>query len=324
MSDLQLKAIFLARRVCCASLLLLVGARQLAAGPVSSFDDIDFWVGSGSNRAAVAIEWSEGAIARPTLVWGFRWDGVATGQTMLSAVVTADPGLFAKSGGFGGLGSSLYGLGYDDGDGEFALDDDTAFDEFGFAAADGPADGAQAIDADDYYNEGWFFGFWNYGYSDGNPFAGGEWKPSQVGMDGRTLQDGDWDSWAFHAPANQAAFQEFADNPIAAEPPASGDNADFNSDGVVDGSDFLAWQRGFGTVDSAGLEQGDANGDGLVDAADLNAWSTAYGMDATPSNSSSLATTVPEPATVGLVIASLMAASVARRRNLRNGVVAWK
>jgi hypothetical protein len=303
----------------------LLPVDRAVAGPVASFDDISFWVGEGDNRAAEAIEWSEGATARTTLVWGFRWDGVATGQTMLSAVVAADPRLFAKSGGFSGLGASLYGLGYDDGDDEFALDDDTTFDEFGFAAVDGPADGAQAIDAEDYYNEGWFLGFWNYGYSDGNPFAGGQWKPSQVGMGGRALQDGDWDSWAFHAPANQAAFQEFADAPFAAEPPVSDDNADFNGDGIVDGSDFLTWQRGFGTLDGAELEQGDANGDGLVDGADLNAWSAAFGVGAAPPNVSSLATAVPEPATVGLgVAAALFIVAIARCRNLQNGIAAWK
>jgi hypothetical protein len=132
-----------------------------AAGPVDSFDDIEFWVGSGSNQAAVAIDWFKDSTDDPALVWGFRWDGAATGQTMLNAIVAADPRLFAKSGGFGGLGSSLYGLGYDDGDGEFALDDDTVFDEFGFAASAGPADLGMAVDADDLYREGWFLGYWH-------------------------------------------------------------------------------------------------------------------------------------------------------------------
>ncbi len=294
---------------------------QLPAAPVTSFDDVAYWVGTGSNRAAVAIDWFRDSTEEPAVVWGFRWDGAATGQTMLSAVVAADPRLFAKSGGFGGLGSSLYGLGYDDGDGEFALDDDTAFDEFGFAASDGPADLATAVDVDDLYREGWFTGYWHYGRSIGNPYNGGSWQSSQSGMTGRTLQNGDWDSWVF---SESFVATPFAENPVAAEPPASDDNADFNSDGVVDGSDFLAWQRGFGTIGGAELEQGDANGDGLVDAADLNAWSTDYGTGATPPSGRSLATVVPEPATFGLIVASLAAASVARRMNLKSGGVTWK
>jgi hypothetical protein len=295
-------------------------ALPASAGPVASFDDIEFWVGQGNNRAVVVIDWFENSTEVPALAWGFRWDGAATGQTMLSAVIAADPRLYAKSGGFGGLGASLYGLGYDDGDGQFALNDETAFDEQGFADSEGPADGAVAVDANDYYREGWIEGFWNYGYSVGSPFPGETWKPSQVGMSGRPLHDGDWDSWAFHAPVNDVAFQTFAQNPVAAELPPSNDNADFNGDGVVDGGDFLAWQRGFGAT-GAQLEQGDANDDGAVDAADLAAWSTAFGAGAATTNANTLALAVPESTTMGLfIVAGVWAVAVARRRNLRNGV----
>lgn len=292
------------------------------AGPVDSFDDVDFWVGAGSNRAAVAIDWFKDSTDEPALVWGFRWDGVATGQTMLNAIVAADPRLFAKSEGHGALGSAIYGLGYDDGDGEFALDDNTVFDELGFAASPGPADLGVAVDADDLYREGWFLGFWHYGQSVGNPYAGGSWQAAQMGMTGRTLNDGDWDSWVY---TESFSATPFAQNPVAAEPPASGDNADFNGDGVVDGNDFLAWQRSFGMTSGVELEHGDANSDGLVDAVDLNAWSAAFGASAAPPNVSALATAVPEPTTVGLsVAAALFVVAIARRRNFQNGIAAWK
>ena len=54
-------------------------------------------------------------------------------------------------------------------------------------------------------------------------------------------------------------------------------NADFDNDNDVDGSDFLAWQRGFGTTGTATIEQGDANGDTDVDANDLAIWQTQFG-----------------------------------------------
>lgn len=299
--------------------LLLVD--RSAAGPVDSFDDVEFWVGAGSNRAAVAIDWDKNSTATPALVWGFRWDGAATGQTMLNAIVAGDPRLFAKSEGHGSLGSAIYGLGYDDGDGEFALNDDTVFDELGFAESAGPADLGAAIDPDDLYREGWFLGYWHYGLSVGNPYDGGSWKASQTGMTGRTLSDGDWDSWTY---TESFSAMPFAQNPVAAEPPASGDNADFNSDGVVDGSDFLAWQRGFGTS-GAQLDQGDANGDGAVDAADLAAWNTAFGAGVVMTNANTLALAVPEPMTFGPTIAAgMLAIAVARRRNVRNGVAACR
>lgn len=299
----------------------LVLVDHSAASPVDSFDDIEFWVGTGSKSAAVAIDWFKDSTDEPAIVWGFRWDGTATGQTMLSAIVAADPRVVVKSEGHGALGSAIYGLGYDDGDGEFALDDDTVFDELGFAASDGPADLGAAIDPDDLYREGWFLGYWHYGLSVGNPYGGGSWKASQAGMTGRTLSDGDWDSWVY---TESFSAMPFAQNPVAAEPPASVDNADFNGDGVVDGSDFLAWQRGFGAT-GAQLEQGDANGDGAVDAADLAAWNTAFGAGAVTTNANTLALAVPEPTTLGLtltIVAGVLAVATARRRNFRNGVAA--
>ena len=54
----------------------------------------------------------------------------------------------------------------------------------------------------------------------------------------------------------------------------SEDSADFDGNGLVDGRDFLIWQRGFGTGTS--LSQGDANNDGSVNAADLAIWQDRY------------------------------------------------
>ena len=53
-------------------------------------------------------------------------------------------------------------------------------------------------------------------------------------------------------------------------------SADFDTDGDVDGADFLAWQRGFGTA-SPTPSEGDADFDADVDAADLGIWQTNYG-----------------------------------------------
>lgn len=56
---------------------------------------------------------------------------------------------------------------------------------------------------------------------------------------------------------------------------------DFNGDGQVNGRDFLAWQRGFGTPAlQATAENGDADGDRDVDGADLALWQANYGQSA--------------------------------------------
>ena len=63
------------------------------------FDDIGFWVGSGANQAALVIDWNgpDGSGSEPvSYAWGFRWDGVATGQNMLAAVINADANLYGR------------------------------------------------------------------------------------------------------------------------------------------------------------------------------------------------------------------------------------
>ena len=79
-------------------------------------------------------------------------------------------------------------------------------------------------------------------------------------------------------------------------------SADFDSDGDVDGVDFLTWQRGFGIGTSTA--EGDANGDNIVNAADLAIWESQYGgTSAAPA----LTTAVPEPG--GLLLVSTLLAS---------------
>lgn len=70
------------------------------------------------------------------------------------------------------------------------------------------------------------------------------------------------------------------------------EDADFNDDDIVDGADFLIWQRGLGTGTT--LAEGDANGDMIVDHADLLLWEAQYG---TSGGLSSHALAVPEPGT---------------------------
>jgi len=53
-------------------------------------------------------------------------------------------------------------------------------------------------------------------------------------------------------------------------------SADFDSDGDVDGADFLAWQRGFGTL-AAVKSDGDANDDSNVNSVDLGMWESSFG-----------------------------------------------
>ena len=72
--------------------------------------------------------------------------------------------------------------------------------------------------------------------------------------------------------------------------PSGPEPGDFDSDGDVDGADFLVWQRTFGGSAIPAGAGADSNGDGIVDAADLANWVSHY-YQSVQSNSSA----VPEP-----------------------------
>jgi hypothetical protein len=86
--------------------------------------------------------------------------------------------------------------------------------------------------------------------------------------------------------------------------------ADFDSDGEVDGADFVTWQTHFPTASGATEATGDANGDGDVDGDDFTMWQsdfrTTLALAPTP---------IPEPSAVILgLLAIPLLGNVARRR----------
>jgi hypothetical protein len=84
--------------------------------------------------------------------------------------------------------------------------------------------------------------------------------------------------------------------------------ADFDSNGRVDAADLTIFRSGFGSV-SAGRATGDATGDGLVDGSDFLLWQRQLGSGETATPSSA---TIPEPAAVVLAV---LAFSLLRRSN---------
>lgn len=290
-------------KIAIACIIAMSGAS--ARAEAFTFDDIEFWVGAGANRAAIVIDWSDTSSDPPALVWGYRWDGAAFGRDMLKAVVAADDRLFAKIGGSLANPVAIYGLGYDaNDDGALALDDNTAFDPQGFALSS-PADGAVSVDPADQYAEGWFTGFWHYGQASSNPYAEGTWLDAPLGMAGRTLTDGAWDSWVFTPTFN---FASFAANPQAAPSPFP--LGDFDHDGEVTAADYDVWKAAFGSTTEL---VADASGNGVVDAADYTIW-----RDRFSANSASVLSTivlepssiVPEPNSIAAVVGALLLLTV--------------
>jgi hypothetical protein len=82
---------------------------------------------------------------------------------------------------------------------------------------------------------------------------------------------------------------------------------DFDSDGDVDGADFVAWQTNFPKATGATLAQGDADGDGDVDGADFVAWQTNFPYTPAPG-----ASPIPEPASISMLLACTLVMCVYR------------
>jgi hypothetical protein len=87
--------------------------------------------------------------------------------------------------------------------------------------------------------------------------------------------------------------------------------ADFDSDGDIDGRDFLTWQRGFGKLPgTAGRVNGDANGDHHVNGTDLAIWQAQYGTSGLVAASIA----VPEPSAIMLLVFAPLLAMLRTRR----------
>jgi len=85
--------------------------------------------------------------------------------------------------------------------------------------------------------------------------------------------------------------------------------ADFNSDGRVDENDLTIWRQHFGGTVTPGMD-GDANGDGIADATDYIFWRQQLGQSI---DSVSIATSVPEPGTLVLLVGGLVFLAVCGR-----------
>lgn len=193
-----------------------------------SLDDIQLWAGAGTNRAALVIEWSVPQsltnstvpvpVADKTLVWGYRFNGTATGTAMLDAVVVADPKLYFVV--TNASGTSVEGIGYNlNADGIIGISDGINTNHMTndiLTNVTVNIDAAQAINSGDLYWGGWlgpkwevwtetndaggFFSspnrgtnaYWtatNLTYTAGNH---GQWQYTQKSLDSLLLTNGSW------------------------------------------------------------------------------------------------------------------------------------
>lgn len=166
-----------------------------------SFSDIIYWVGSGENEAALVVQWNDGKNP-DALVWGFRWDGNATGEDMIQAIAKADKRFYTlvKSG--TQYGTAIGGFGFDlDGKGSIGLykNNNTTYPLYPLdgviSTEDYDFDDYTAVDSNDHWQSGWVTnGYWSYYVKDD---IADDFGYSNVGASSRILQNGSWDAWNF-------------------------------------------------------------------------------------------------------------------------------
>lgn len=201
-----------------------------------TFDMIEFWSGEGENRAALVIQWND-PIETNALVFGYRWDGIATGADMVRAVVADHPQLYGliqytnvssptdPDGGY-----TINGFGWDhDSDGDIGLKDTKenqvyrsenglfihprGYDPDKGGSSDYDYDDWESVDEDDFWGAGWYVSYWSYWVrgSRDDSFGYSSW-----GASGRVLEDGCWDGWNFAVDMLYGSWKNFkaAPNPL--------------------------------------------------------------------------------------------------------------
>ncbi len=164
---------------------------SLQSAPITGFDDIQLWYGTGTNRAGLVIDWNDGKSSN-SLAWGFRWNGTATGEDMFTAVAGAiatfasgTPAPPPSPDGLGDPSLALYQRQFSSGNSV----DRITFD----------LNGNGALDAgdNDQNSDGFMNGFWSYWNDEGTGDYPTSWTDAPVGFSDRDLVNGSWDAWSY-------------------------------------------------------------------------------------------------------------------------------
>lgn len=171
-----------------------------------NLSDIQYWVGTGSNEAAFIVQWNDGKNP-DALVWGFRWDGTATGEDMMKAIAKADHRFFSLLYQGTSMGTAVGGFGFDlDGQGTNGLykEANTTYPLYPLNGIVNTStydfDKYTGIDTNDHWRSGWLNGYWSYWAKDP---ADADFQYSPLGVSNRILENGSLNLWNYYAGMNE-------------------------------------------------------------------------------------------------------------------------
>lgn len=156
---------------------------------VSTFDDIHYWIGEGTNRCGVVVDWAGYETAK---AWGYRWNGTCTNLLeVVRRIAHEDPRLKL---GVQRMGSfwNLYFFGYD------VNDCHPAWDLVNGMASDGEAL-AHREDSESY-SAWWVL----YGPMNGATFTTSEQTSSRSSADQIVPRNDDWFAFSYGCPDYEA------------------------------------------------------------------------------------------------------------------------
>lgn len=198
-----MKVINIAAAALCATVIVMASpARGF------TFDDIHFWVGEGTNRCAVALDFGGESLA-----WGYKWNGTCTNLfEVVNRIVDQDHRLVM---GYQGMTASyvdLYFFGYDKDDGAATWDKET-----------GATSSKNALWGLERQISAWQWEWWVfYGPANGASFPTTPQRSSGSAANTVIPVDGDWFVFAIGSPEYDASWNEspaVLRTPTAAESP---------------------------------------------------------------------------------------------------------
>ena len=187
----------LAAALCATASLPVVAAVPRA----DTFDDIQYWVGNGTNRCAVVIDFNDDSVPYCSFAWGYRWNGDAPSmKAILDEITASDPRLkmFAS---FSEYGSFIEAFAYDvDNDGgTFTRTYNSTTYAYDHAQSDDddlfPALESVSFDDESTGNHVYSGTSWMQLYGTGETFADVAFAETPKGADFTNPQNGEWYCW---------------------------------------------------------------------------------------------------------------------------------